>query len=179
MPGYSPSEAGSCQDFGPHSVGQNRDSCNPWQPTSGGCQRPIPRAARWVPAGQLRLKNCTSYPALAALENGWMDRRQIRGSSGHSAKEQCTPTHPPTNPLWMNGWRAWRYPGEQPCFLHCCTKGHLRAFGAIQWESECFNGRPKALCYPFDLLKHRFLGKKPPGKLYTKSHTILYTTLVH
>ena len=39
------------------------------------------------------------------------------------------------------------------------TKGHLRTFGAIQWESELFNGRPKARCYPFDLPGHRFRGK--------------------
>lgn len=39
------------------------------------------------------------------------------------------------------------------------TNGHLRTFGAIQWESELFNGRPKARCYPFNLPKHRFRGK--------------------
>lgn len=38
------------------------------------------------------------------------------------------------------------------------TQGHLRTFGCIQWESELFNGRPKARCYPFDLPKHRFRG---------------------
>jgi hypothetical protein len=37
------------------------------------------------------------------------------------------------------------------------TKGHLSTLGAIQWESELFNGRPKAWCYPFDLPKHQFL----------------------
>ena len=40
---------------------------------------------------------------------------------------------------------------------HC----HLRTFGCIQWESELFNGRPKARCYPFDLPGHRFRGKNP------------------
>ena len=41
------------------------------------------------------------------------------------------------------------------------THGHLRTFGCIQWESELFNGRPKARCYPFDLPGHRFRGKNP------------------
>jgi hypothetical protein len=41
------------------------------------------------------------------------------------------------------------------------TRGHLRTFGCIQWESELFNGRPKARCYPFDLPGHRFRGKNP------------------
>jgi hypothetical protein len=40
------------------------------------------------------------------------------------------------------------------------AKGHLRTFGCIEWESAVFNGRPKARCYPFDLPKHRFRGKK-------------------
>lgn len=51
------------------------------------------------------------------------------------------------------------------------TKGHLRTFGAIQWESELFNGRPKARCYPFDLPKHRFRGKTLQVK-YIVSYTI-------
>ena len=41
----------------------------------------------------------------------------------------------------------------------CGTNGHLRTFGAIQWECKLFNGRPKARCYPFDLPKHRFRGR--------------------
>ena len=41
------------------------------------------------------------------------------------------------------------------------THGHLRTFGCIQWESDLFNGRPKARCYPFDLQGHRFRGKNP------------------
>jgi len=52
------------------------------------------------------------------------------------------------------------------------TKGHLRTFGAIQWESELFNGRPKVRCYPFDLPKHRFRGK-------TLLVHILYHILYH
>ena len=55
-------------------------------------------------------------------------------------------------------------------------KGHIRTFGAIQWESELFNGRPKAWCYPFDLPKHRFRGKTLLVKsiLYRILHCILY-----
>ena len=42
------------------------------------------------------------------------------------------------------------------------TKGHISTFRAIQWESELFNlnGRPKALCYPFDLPKHQCQGER-------------------
>ena len=39
--------------------------------------------------------------------------------------------------------------------------GHLRTFGAVQWENELFNGRPKARCYPFDLDGHRFRNRTP------------------
>jgi len=39
--------------------------------------------------------------------------------------------------------------------------GHLRTFGAIQWECELYRGRPKARCYPFNLDGHRFRGKNP------------------
>ena len=39
--------------------------------------------------------------------------------------------------------------------------GHLRTFGCIQWEWELFNGRPKALCYPFYLDGHCFQEKNP------------------
>ena len=39
--------------------------------------------------------------------------------------------------------------------------GHLQTFGCIQWECERFNGRPKALCYPFDIDGHRFRNKNP------------------
>ena len=28
-----------------------------------------------------------------------------------------------------------------------------------QWECECYSGRPKARCYPFNLAGHRFRGK--------------------
>ena len=41
------------------------------------------------------------------------------------------------------------------------TGGHIRTFGAIQWECELYRGRPKARCYPFDLDGHCFLGKNP------------------
>ena len=34
--------------------------------------------------------------------------------------------------------------------------GHLRTFTTLQWECELYNGRPKALFYPFDLDSHRF-----------------------
>ena len=39
--------------------------------------------------------------------------------------------------------------------------GHLRTFGCIQWESDMFNGRPKARCYPFNIPGHRFRNKNP------------------
>ena len=39
--------------------------------------------------------------------------------------------------------------------------GHLRTFGCIQWESDLFNGRPKARCYPFDIQGHRFRNRNP------------------
>jgi hypothetical protein len=55
------------------------------------------------------------------------------------------------------------------------TKGHLRTFGAIQWESELFNGRPKARCYPFDLPKHRFRGKTL--KVYVMIYVIIYVLI--
>ena len=42
--------------------------------------------------------------------------------------------------------------------------GHLRTFGAIQWECELYRGRPKARCYPFNLDGHRFRGKNPQVK---------------
>ncbi len=38
-------------------------------------------------------------------------------------------------------------------------KGQLRTFCCIQWEWECYSGRPKALCYPFNLKGHRFRRK--------------------
>jgi hypothetical protein len=38
-------------------------------------------------------------------------------------------------------------------------KGQLRTFCCIQWECECYSGRPKARCYPFNLAGHRFRGK--------------------
>ena len=40
-------------------------------------------------------------------------------------------------------------------------RGHLRTFGAIQWECELYRGRPKARCYPFNLDGHRFRAKNP------------------
>ncbi len=33
----------------------------------------------------------------------------------------------------------------------CGSHGHLNTFGGIKWECELFNGRPKALCYPFSI----------------------------
>ena len=39
------------------------------------------------------------------------------------------------------------------------TGGHIRTFGAIQWECELYRGRPKAHCCPFDLDGH--LRKNP------------------
>ena len=33
--------------------------------------------------------------------------------------------------------------------------GHLRTFGAIQWECKLYRGRPKARCYPFNTPKSR------------------------
>ena len=39
--------------------------------------------------------------------------------------------------------------------------GHLRTFGGIQWECDLFNGRPKARCYPFNIVGHRFRDKNP------------------
>ena len=67
---------------------------------------------------------------------------------------------------------------EQTCSWH---KGHLRTFGAIQWESDLFNGRPKARCYPFDLPKHRFRGKTLLVNriLYRIRHHVLYHILYH
>lgn len=47
------------------------------------------------------------------------------------------------------------------------SKGHLRTFGCIEWESELFNGRPKARCYPFDLPKHRFRGQNPQVQYFS------------
>ena len=43
------------------------------------------------------------------------------------------------------------------------SSGHLRTFGAIQWECELYRGMPKASCYPspFDLDGHRFRVKNP------------------
>jgi hypothetical protein len=38
---------------------------------------------------------------------------------------------------------------------------HLRTFGGIQWECDLLNGRPKALCYSFDIVGHRFWDKNP------------------
>ncbi len=35
-------------------------------------------------------------------------------------------------------------------------KGQLRTFCCIQWEWECYSGRPRALSYPFNLAGHRF-----------------------
>ena len=39
--------------------------------------------------------------------------------------------------------------------------GHLRTFTTLQWEHDDYRGRPKALCYPFDLDGHRFRGQNP------------------
>jgi hypothetical protein len=39
--------------------------------------------------------------------------------------------------------------------------GHLHTFGGIQWECDLFNGRPKARCYPFNIVGHRFWDKTP------------------
>jgi len=57
--------------------------------------------------------------------------------------------------------------------------GHLRTFGAVQWENDLFNGRPKARCYPFDLDGHRFRHRNPqvcPGTAisYVISYMISY-----
>jgi hypothetical protein len=60
--------------------------------------------------------------------------------------------------------------------------GHLRTFSGIKWECDLFNGRPKALCYPFNIDCHRFRGKTPQVSIfisymisYTTSYTISYT----
>jgi hypothetical protein len=37
-------------------------------------------------------------------------------------------------------------------------KEQLQTFCCIQWEWECYSGRPKAQCYPFDLAGHRLWG---------------------
>lgn len=54
--------------------------------------------------------------------------------------------------------------------------GHLRTFGAIQWECELYRGRPKARCYPFNLEKHRFRGRNPQvcRWLYNVLYNMLY-----
>ena len=46
--------------------------------------------------------------------------------------------------------------------------GNIRTFGAIQWESELYRGRPEASCYPFDfkLDGHQFRGKNPKVTSY-------------
>ncbi len=40
-------------------------------------------------------------------------------------------------------------------------EGHLRTFGAIQWECELYNGQQKAGCYLYYLPKHLFWKHKP------------------
>jgi len=59
------------------------------------------------------------------------------------------------------------------------TGGHIRTFGAIQWECELYRGRPKARCYPFDLDGHRFRGKNPQVNvwLYCMLINMLYNLL--
>ena len=52
------------------------------------------------------------------------------------------------------------------------TGGHIRTFGAIQWECELYRGRPKARCYPFDLDGHRFRGKNPQVNVWLYSMLI-------
>ena len=59
------------------------------------------------------------------------------------------------------------------------TGGHIRTFGAIQWECELYRGRPKASCYPFDLDGHRLRGGNPQVNvwlyciiLYVNEHAI-------
>jgi hypothetical protein len=58
-----------------------------------------------------------------------------------------------------NGWTVGELNSILENNLVPGTKGHLRTFGAIQWECELFYGRPKARCYPFDLPKHGFRGR--------------------
>ena len=56
--------------------------------------------------------------------------------------------------------------------------GHLRTLGGIKWECDLFNGRPKARCYPFNIVGHRFRDKNPqvaPTQSYTISYTMSYT----
>jgi hypothetical protein len=60
-----------------------------------------------------------------------------------------------------DGWQVGELNAILDNNLVSGTTGHLRTFGAIQWECELYNGRPKARCYPFDLPKHRFRGKTP------------------
>ena len=59
------------------------------------------------------------------------------------------------------------------------TGGHIRTYGAIQWECELYRGRPKARCYPFDLDCHRFRGKNPQvdAWLYCMLINMLYNLL--
>jgi hypothetical protein len=68
-----------------------------------------------------------------------------------------------------DGWQHWQV-GELNVILENNvvpgTAGHLRIFSSIQWECEVYNGRPKARCYAFDLLKHRFRGRTPQVDTY-------------
>ena len=60
-------------------------------------------------------------------------------------------------------------------------KGHLRTFGCIQWESDWFNGRPKANCYPFDFDEHHFQGGNSQVKhmgYLMRSYVIMTSTMI-
>ena len=53
------------------------------------------------------------------------------------------------------------------------SHGHLRTFGGIKWECDLFNGRPKALCYPFNIDGPRFR-QKSTGNIQHIGYDIVY-----
>ncbi len=97
---------------------------------------------------------CTAHPVLR-----WLLTKLAEWIRSNLAEELKIPEK--QGDLWtageLNAIITQNLVGD-PC---CC----LHTFGCIQWEGELFNGRPKARCYPFDMVCHCFRNKNPKVQL--------------
>jgi hypothetical protein len=94
---------------------------------------------------------CKSHPILS-----WLPSKLAAWISYNHGQELGIP------PKGCLEWTAGEFNAilENNLVLSQGGKGQLWTFCCIQWECECYSGRPKAQCYPFNLAGHRFWGRK-------------------
>ena len=60
-----------------------------------------------------------------------------------------------------NDKTKWNTEEPNSVLLHNLASDMMKMLRCVQWEHEKLIGKPKAICYPFDMQGHTFLGKNP------------------